>query len=116
MHADHNRASTGVEYICADGTRVQNIHEKMVPGLTDTGATFKVNLQVTDVDKSFIAVSKLTAAGYDVWFDERDGVIRNKRTGKETKFTKKNGVYVIRIWAPRSSSPLSGGIRQRAIA
>ena len=68
--------------------------------------------EVTDVDRPLIAVSKLTAAGYDVWFNEGDGIIMNKCSGKETRFFKKNGVYVIRIWAPRSSDPLPGGIRQ----
>ena len=100
-----------MEYICADGTRIQNIGEKMTPGITDEGAKFKVNFQVTDVDRPLIAVSKRTAAGYDVWFSEKFGAITSKN-GKETKFIKKRGVYVLRMWAPRSPETVPGGRRQ----
>lgn len=56
-------------------------------------------------------VSKLTAAGHDVWFGDSWGVITHARTGKQMAFSKKNGVYVLRVWAPRGSSPSPGGSR-----
>ena len=101
VRADAGRPGAGVEYICADGATIPNLGEKLVPGLTDSGEAFKVNFQVFDVDRPLIAVSRLAAAGYDVWFGEAGGAIVHKRTGRETPFTKKNGVYVMRIWALR---------------
>lgn len=105
------RPGSGVEYVCADGSRIPNVGEKLVPGLTDEGTKFQVNFQVTEVDRPLIAVSKLTAAGHDVWFGDSWGVITHARTGKQTVFGKKNGVYVLRVWAPRGSSLLPGGSR-----
>ena len=116
MTVDPTRAGAGTEYICADGGRIRNLGEKMVPGLSDEGSRMKINFQVTNVDKPLIAVSKLTAAGHDVWFGQQHGVITHGETGKQTTFMKKNGVYVLRVWAPRagpaSAPSSSGGIRQ----
>lgn len=105
------RSGVGVEYVCADGSRIPNVGEKLVPGLTDAGSKFQVNFQVTDVDRPLIAVSKLAAAGHDVWFGDTGCVITHARTRRETTFTKKNGVYVLRIWAPRRATPSSWGSR-----
>ena len=116
MTVDPNRAGAGTEYICADGGRIRNQGEKLVPGLSDEGSRMKINFQVTNVEKPLIAVSKLTAAGHDVWFGQQHGTITHGDTGKQTTFFKKNGVYVLRVWAPRArpaSAPASsGGIRQ----
>ena len=97
VRADADRPGAGVEYVCADGATIPNIGEKLVPGVTDSGEAFKVNFQVCDVDRPLIAVSRLAAAGYDVWFGEAGGTIVHKRTGRETPFTKKKGVYVMRV-------------------
>jgi hypothetical protein len=109
------RAGAGVEYICADGGRIPNIGEKLVGGVSDEGHKLSINFQVACVDRPLIAVSKLTAAGHDVWFGKTYGVITNGATGQSTVFKKKNGVYVLKMWSPRSPvacSPLSGGTRQ----
>jgi hypothetical protein len=116
MTVNPNRAGADTEYICADGGRIRNQGEKLVPGLSDEGSRMKINFQVTNVEKPLIAVSKLTALGHDVWFGQQHGTITNASTGKQTKFFKKNGVYVLRVWAPRASpasaSASSGGMRQ----
>jgi hypothetical protein len=108
--ADANRAGAGVEYICADGGRIPNLGEKAVGGLSDEGQKLAIVFQVANVDRPLIAVSKLTAAGHDVWFGRTHGVITNGTTGHSTTFFKKNGVYVLKVWTPRA--PVSGGMRQ----
>ena len=113
---DPERAGAGTEYICADGGRIPNMGEKLVCGLSEEGSKLSINFQVTTVDKPLIAVSKLTAAGHQVWFGKQHGVITHGVTGKTTTFEKKNGVYVLRVWAPRPATARtpssSGGIRQ----
>jgi hypothetical protein len=109
MKVDPGRASAAVEYICADGARIANMGEKLIPGLSDEGSRLSINFQVTQVDRPLLAVSKLTSAGHGVWFGEDHGVITHGGTGKHTYFRKRNGIYVLRIWAPRASS---GGSRQ----
>ncbi len=116
MTVNPNRASAGTEYICADGARIRNQGEKLVPGLSDEGASMNINFQVTQVEMPLIAVSKLTAVGHQVWFEGDHGVIQHGSSGRQTKFFKKKGVFVLRIWVPRarptSAAALSGGRRQ----
>lgn len=76
---------------------IPNAGGKLVPGLTDAGSKFQANFQATDVDRPLSAVSKLTAAGHDVWFGDTGDVITHARMGKQTMLEKKNGVYVLRI-------------------
>lgn len=52
------------EYVCADGSRMPDMGEKLVQVLTDEGSKFKVGFLVTDVDRPRRAVLKLTAAGH----------------------------------------------------
>ena len=50
-----------------------------------------------------------------MWFGQDFGTITHGVTGKSTKFHRKNGVYVLKIWVPRPAteqSSSSGGIRQ----
>ena len=51
MKVDPARASAGVEYICADGARILNMGEKLIPGLSDEGSRLSINFQVTQVDR-----------------------------------------------------------------
>ena len=112
--ADAGRASAGVEYVTADGGRLFNFGEKSVCGQTGEGELLSVLFQVTSVDKPLIAVSKLTAAGHDVWFGRNHGVVTHATTGRSTPFTKKNGVYWLPVWVPRAAADavVSGGTRQ----
>jgi hypothetical protein len=116
-NADANRAGAGVEYVCADGGRIPNLGEKLVGGVSDDGHKLSINFQVANVDKPLIAVAKLTEAGHEVWFGKTWGVIKHGTTGRCTGFSRKNGVYVIKVWVPVPrlalvDAPSSGGIRQ----
>lgn len=104
-----DRTGAGVEYICADGGRIPNLGEKRVQAVTDEGSRLAVNFQVAPVDRPLIAVSKLTAAGHHVFFGKDAGVILHSVTGAETKFQKRDNVYVMKLWVPKMIAP--GGSR-----
>ena len=112
LKVDPGRSGAGAEYITADGGRIRNMGEKAVNGVSDEGGKLSINFQVTSVDRPLIAVSKLTAAGHQVSFGRESGTMKHGVTGKATKFQKKNGVYVLRVWVPTSSELPSGGSRQ----
>ena len=104
-----------MEYVTADGGRIPNMGEKAVSGLTGDGTKLAINFQVTAVDRPLIAVSKLTAAGYDVHFNKDGGTITHALTGRVTPFVKLRGVYVLKVWVPKAAATeksLSGGTRQ----
>ena len=71
-----------------------------------------INFQVTTVDKTRIAESRLTAAGHEVRFGKDGGTVRNKANGKVTQFGKKNSVHVMLLWVKRQAPQRSGGSRQ----
>ena len=102
--ADTNRASAGVEYVCADGGRIPNLGEKMINGLSEEGQKLAIKFQVTSVNQVLVAVAKLTQAGHDVWFGPNYGVITHGATKRQTTSPKKNGVYVLKIWVPRRTT------------
>ena len=112
LKVDPRRPGAGAEYLTADGGRIQNQGEKAVSGVSDEGGKMAIKFQVMSVDRPLIAVSKLTAAGHQVIFGRDSGLIKHGATGKTTSFTKKNGVYVLRIWVPRSTEQSSGGSRR----
>ena len=60
-----------------------------------------INLQVTNVGKPRISVSRLTAVGREVWLGQDGGTVTNKANGKVTSFTRKNNVYIMRICVKR---------------
>jgi hypothetical protein len=101
-----------VEYITADGGKIPNLGEKSVNGLSAEGHKMAIRFQVASVSKPLISVAKLTAAGHKVTFGEDSGSIVNGTTGTETVFEKKDGVFVMRIWMPRSNATATPFTRQ----
>ena len=104
--ADPHRATAGMEYVTADGSKLLNIGEKKVNGLSTEGRNVDIKFQVASISQPLISVAKLTAAGCRVDFGKESGSITNPG-GSKTLFEKKNGVFVLRIWMPTS-----GGTRQ----
>ena len=104
--------------LTADGGRLPNLGEKSVKAISEEGAPLAIKVQVTNVDKPLIAVSRLTAAGHEVWFGQDGGTVTNKANGKATTFIRKSNVYIMRIWVKRRSpqgardNRMSGGSRQ----
>ncbi len=109
MKVDPGRAGANAEYVCADGGRIPNLGEKAISGLSEEGLKLAINFQVTAVDRPLVAVSKLTAAGHQVWFGKELGTITHSRTGKVTTFKERNGVYVLDMCVRR---PVSGDSRR----
>lgn len=118
MCTDPKRPGASTEYVTADGGRISNLGEKHVKGISEEGSRLGIKFQVANVDRPLIAVSRLTAAGHEVWFGKDGGTITNKANGRITHFRKRNNVYVMRMWVQRPKpqatrdSRLSGGSRQ----
>ncbi len=94
---DPKRPGASTEYVTADGRRLPNLGEKHAAGISEERSKMAINFQVTTVGKPFVAVSRLTAAGHEVWFGKDGGAVRNKANGKVTQLHKKNNVCVMCI-------------------
>ena len=110
MRSGPSRTTASAEHITAGGGRLQNLGEKQVAALSDTGANLNVRFQVTTVDKPLIAVSALAASGHSVVFDKAGGTVINTITGRRTPFGRRNGVYIMPFWV--KSLGCSGNDRQ----
>ena len=90
----------GVQYATADGTTMYNYGEKAIKVLTEEGSRCTLKMQVTDVTKPLMSVSKICDAGHEVVFNKSGGVIKSIETGQETRFIRVNNVYRLRVTAP----------------
>ena len=85
----------GVEYINANGAKMPNRGEKLVPVrfLGNEGCA-ALRLQVTDVQRTLLSVSKICDSGHEVVFRKDGGYIRDVKTNaKIADFVRSNGVY-----------------------
>ena len=58
--------------------------------------------QVTDVNKALLSVSKLVSKGCRVVFDEDSSFIENKSSGDWVPLEQRHGMYVLRMWVPKT--------------
>ena len=83
----------GVVYTAANGDTMPNRGRKVVKVTTNEGQSKSMNMQITDVNRALMSVAKICDAGHTVMFRDDGGVIRNNKTGEETKFRRENNVY-----------------------
>ena len=94
-----NAASLGGEqYLTADGKEIPNKGEQQVRFRTDEGHRCALTFQVTDVTKPLLSATQLADTGHEVIFRKTGGVIRHTRTGREIRFIRKSGLYILKMW------------------
>ena len=85
------------QYVLPDGGMVKNKGEKHVEITTGEGAKCTVRMQVTQVRKSLMSVSKVCDAGHRVIFERNGGYIEHEASGQRTAFDRKGGVYALMV-------------------
>ena len=93
----------GVKYEVADGTTISNHGEKKFQAVSGEGVKNKFVVQVTDVNKGLLSVSKLVKAGKRVIFEEKGSYIEDVRTGEVMRLREVGGMCVLRVWVQRNS-------------
>ena len=66
--------------------------------MTREGIHKVLRSQVCNVNKPLLSVSKIAEVGHRVVFDEHRSFIEDKKTGEQITLTKKDGVYVVKLW------------------
>ena len=64
----------------------------------EEGEEKSVKFQIADVSKPLVLVSAICELGNRVIFGKGGGVEQNLKTGYETPFVRKNGIYVLEMW------------------
>ena len=97
---DSPGSKAGQHYLAANGGRIANRGQQLLPCMLGNGDITEAVFQVADVSRPLMSVSKVCEAGNRVIFGQSGGVILNLSSGKTTVFEMKDGVYVFPLWIP----------------
>ena len=88
----------GVEYEVANGIRIPNLGEKQFKGVTGEGLPRNLRVQVCDVNKPLLSVSKIVQGGNRVVFDGNGSYIEDKASGERMWLQEKGGMFMLKMW------------------
>ena len=88
----------GQKYTSASKHKLPNLGEQLLNAVTEAGEETNVLFQIADVSRPLVSVSAICEMGNRVIFGRSGGVVQNLRTGRETPFHRKNGIYVLGMW------------------
>ena len=98
------KMKAGVRYTCAGGKKLPNLGEKRCMLTTDeTGTVRGLTMQVANVQKALMSVSKAVDAGNRVVFDTDWSYIQDKRTGERTTIQRQGNLYTLEAWVKQKS-------------
>ena len=87
----------GVKYVAAAGKVICNEGEKNVRTETAEGHLCGIKIQVAQVNKALLSVSKICDVGHEVLFTKDGGKIVHNETGQVVQFRRVDGVYRLRV-------------------
>ena len=88
----------GQKWTTASKHKIPNLGEQHLHACTESGNPTDVLFQIAEVGKPLVSVSAICEKGNRVIFGRAGGVVQNIRTGAETPFYRKNGIYVLSLW------------------
>ena len=98
----------GVKYETASGDEIPKLGQRQFLGLTEEGGARGVTAQICAVNKNLMSVSKITAHGNRVIFDDEGSYIEDKETGEKTWMHRVQGMYMLEMWVSRKSTRETG--------
>jgi hypothetical protein len=89
----------GMEYEVANGQSIPNLGERRCLIWTE-GAKLpkKMNMQVADVHKALLSLSRCADMGYEGRFGRKAGALVCEATGEVIPLIRKGNLYVLRAW------------------
>ena len=86
-------------YEVADGNEIPNLGERRCVMWTE-GASVgrKINLQVADVHKALLSLSRCADMGFESRFGRRAGVLIDEESGDIIPLQRKGNLYVLKCW------------------
>ena len=85
-------------FTTASGEEVPNRGQKSVAVVTEEGNQKMTTWQMAKVHKPLTAVGKVCDQDNLCIFGKRGGFIRDNNTGQLTRFNRKNGIYIMKLW------------------
>ena len=88
----------GQKYTSASKHKLKNLGQQHIKACTESGNMTEVLFQVADVSKPLVSVSAICEMGNRVIFGKSGGVVKNLKSGAETPFYRRNGIYILSLW------------------
>jgi hypothetical protein len=86
-------------YEVADGNEIPNLGERRCLMWTETAAEArKINLQVADVHKALLSLSRCADMGFESRFGRRAGALIDEESGEVIPLQRKGNLYVLKCW------------------
>ena len=82
-----------------------NQGDQVVCSTTGSGQRCRFKLQVTDVHRPLMSVSRICDAGRRVVFEANSGYIQSVATGEKVQFRRDNNVYRLGVSVPIGNFP-----------
>ena len=98
---ENEKSRSGVKYEVAEGTLIPNRGEKRVLVESDEGVARGLTVQVTDVNKALLSVSKIVRKGHRVVFELGNSYIEDLSTGECMALKERGGMYMLKLWAKK---------------
>ena len=90
-------STSGVKYVAANGKEMSNMGEQNIKVITEEGNGCNLHMQVTDVRRALMSVSRICDAGHEVRFGKCGGEIVHIESGQVTKFRRVDDVYRLKV-------------------
>jgi hypothetical protein len=88
-----------MEYEVADGRGIPNLGERRCIMWTENAnEPRKINLQVADVHKALLSLSRCADMGFESRFGRRAGALIDEETGDVIPLQRKGNLYVLKCW------------------
>ena len=86
----------------ATGVTIPNLGEKKFIAAGEKGELRQMKVQVCDVNKALLSVSRMVKAGNRVVFDPLGSYVQDVQTGECMNLREEGGMYMLKLWAKRS--------------
>jgi hypothetical protein len=88
-----------MEYEVADGRGIPNLGERRCIMWTENAnEARKINLQVADVHKALLSLSRCADMGFESRFGRRAGALIDEETGDVIPLQRKGNLYILKCW------------------
>ena len=102
----------GGRFRAANGSRIPNLGQQLVPFTTAEGYTCSLRFQIAGVERPLVSVSQLAKSGHTVEFLRDQAIIVHKASGRKMSLPRVGGVYVLRMRV-RDSTTTEGPVFSR---
>ena len=100
------RSRGGVKYVTANGSVMNNKGEKDVKVRTKEGHKCVMKMQVIDVQRPLLIVSRICVTGHRMVLLRDRGFMEHEKTGQRTEFARVDNMYRLKVQCEKGFSRL----------